>query len=143
MHTRADYIAQVEVDIQRERGDKHEKTARWMEIILDIAITHPQGMDVWVGMWPLSLRQTLKSRFENSSNYSNVLKNLSEKRLVFFRKKLKEVSKILAKAVSELWIEQDAAIKLIEQTELAQSEPDQQQWRGTSLSSNQPTMESF
>ena len=58
-----------------------------MEIILDIAATHPQGADVWVGMWPPPLRQTLKSRYDNSSNYTNALTNLSEKRLVFFRKK--------------------------------------------------------
>ena len=55
---------------------------------------------------------------------------MSEKKLVvFFSKALKEVSKILAEAVSELWIEQAAAIKLIEQTEQAHSELNQQQWR--------------
>ena len=59
-----------------------------MEIILD-----PQGADVWVGMWPPFLRQTLKSRFENSSNYANTITNLTKKRLVFLRKALKEVSK--------------------------------------------------
>ena len=46
-------------------------------------------------------------------------------------------------AVSELWTERAAAVKLIEQTEQAYSELDQQQWRGTPLPSNQPTMESF
>ena len=76
----------VEGEIRRERRDKQERTVRWMEIILVIAATHPQGADVWVGMWPPSLRQTLKSRYENSSNYANVLINLSEKRLVFFGK---------------------------------------------------------
>ena len=68
---------------------------------------------------------------------------MSEKRMVFFSKALKEVSKTLAEAVSELWIEGAAVIKIIDQTEQAQSEPDQQQLRGTSLPSNQPTMESF
>ena len=73
--TRSQYTALVEGDIGRERRDKHERTARWMEIILDIAATHPQGADVWVGMWPPYLRQTLKSRFENSSNYAITLTN--------------------------------------------------------------------
>ena len=54
----------VEGDICREKRenkhDKHGKTARWMEIILKIAVTHPQGADVWVGMSQPSLRQTLK-----------------------------------------------------------------------------------
>ena len=64
-----------------------------MEIILEIAAIHPQGSDVWVEMWPPSLRQTLKSGYEISSNYANELINLSEKRLVFFRKALKEGSR--------------------------------------------------
>ena len=114
-----------------------------MEIILEIAATHPQEADVWVGMWPPSLRRALKSRFEKSSNYANTLTNLIEKRLVFFTKALKEVSKILAKTVSELRKEREAKIKLIEQSELAQSKQDQQQWRGTPLPSNQPKIESF
>ena len=65
-----------------KRKGETEKTARWMEIILVIAVTHPQGAGVWVGIW------TLKSRFENSCNYSNVLTNVSKKALVFFRKAL-------------------------------------------------------
>ena len=36
---------------------------------------------------------------------------LIRKTLVFFRKALKEVSKTLAEAVSELWTERTAAIK--------------------------------
>ena len=99
------------------------------EIILDITAT--------------TLRQTLKSRFENSSIYSNALTNLPEKRLVFLKKALKGVSKTLAEAVSELWTERSAAMKLIEQTKQDQSELDQQKLRGTPLPSNQQTMESF
>ena len=114
-----------------------------MEIIFDIAVTHPQGADAWVGMWPLTLRRALKSRYENSSNYSNSLTTLSEKRLVILRKALKEVPKTLAEVVTELWTARAAAKKLMEQTEQVQSEPDQQKWRGTQLSLNQPTMESF
>ena len=101
--------------------DKHGKNARWMEIIIDIAVTHPQRADVWGGIWSPSLRQTLKSRFEDSSDYANALTNLLEKELVFFRKVFKKVSKTLAEAVSELWIELAAAIKQIEQIEQAQS----------------------
>ena len=142
-NTRSQYISLVKGDIRRERRDKHEKTARWMEIILDIAATHPQGADIWVGMWPPSLRQVLKLRFESSSNYANTLTNMSEKTLVFLRKALKDVSKTLAEAVSELWTERAAAIKLMEQGELAQVEQAQQQWRGSPLPSNQPTIESF
>ena len=67
--TRSQYTAMAEGDIRRERKDNHENSACWMEVILDIVVTHPHGADVWVGMWPPSLRQTLKSRFENSSNY--------------------------------------------------------------------------
>ena len=94
-------------------------------------------------MWPPTLIQTLKSRFEISSNCSNALTILSDKRLVFPRKALKEVSKTLAEAVLELWTERTAAITLIEQTEQAQSGLDQRQLRGTPLPSDQPTMESF
>ena len=130
----------VEGYIRRDRRDnKHDTygmTAEWMEIILDITVTHPQGADVWVGMLPQSLRQLLKTRFENSSNYANALTNLTEKRLIFFRKALKEVSKTQVEAVSEIWIERVEAIKVIEQTEQAQPEPDQQQWRGKPLPSN-------
>ena len=68
---------------------------------------------------------------------------MSEERLVFFRKALKEVSKALVKAVSELWTERTAAILQTEQTERELSDLDQLQWRETPLSSNQPTMESF
>ena len=106
-----------------------------MEIVLDIAATHPQGAD---GCTP-SLRQTLKSRFVNT----NTLTNLTEKQLGFFRKVLKAASKVLAEVVSEIWTECEAAINLIEQSELAQSELNQQQWRGTPLPSIQPTIESF
>ena len=77
-----------------------------MEITLDIAATQPQGADVWVGIWLPLFRQTLRSRFENSSNYVNTLTNLTEERLGFFRKALKEVSKTL-------WTERAAAIQLI------------------------------
>ena len=114
-----------------------------MGIILDITVTHLQGADIWVGMWPPSFRQILKSRFGNSSNYLNALTNLSEKRLIFLRKAAKEVSKTLAEADSELRTKRTAAKKLIEQTEQAQTELDLQRGRGTPLPSNQPTMESF
>ena len=53
------------------------------------------------------------------------------------RKRTKKLSKTLAEAVSELQKE------LPQQTEQAQSKRDQQQWRGTPLPSNQPTMESL
>ena len=69
---------------------------------VDIAAIHIQGADAWVGMWPPSLRQTQKSRFENNNSYANALTNLSEKSLVFYRKALKEVFKTLAEADSEL-----------------------------------------
>ena len=49
-HSQIEYIAMVEGDIRRERRDKHEKygkTARWMEIIQDIAATHPPEAGVW------------------------------------------------------------------------------------------------
>ena len=80
--TRAYYIAQAEVEIRRERRNKHAKTAHWMEIIPDIAVKHPQGEDVWVGMYPPTLRQIIKSRFENSSIYSNAITDLSEKAMI-------------------------------------------------------------
>ena len=79
--TRSQHNAMVEGDKRRERRDKHEKYG----IVLDIAVTQPQGEDDWVGIGPPSIRQILKSRFENSSNYANALTNLLEKRLVFFR----------------------------------------------------------
>ena len=73
-----------------------------MEIVSDIAVKHPDRADVWVRMCSSSLRQILKSRFENSYNHANALTFLSEKRLVFFRKARKENSKTLAEAVSDL-----------------------------------------
>ena len=48
-----------------------------MEKILDINVTHPQEADAWVGKRSSTLRQALKSRFENNSNYSIALTNLS------------------------------------------------------------------
>ena len=57
---------------------------------------------------PTSLRQTLTSRFENSSNYANALSDMSKNGLVYSEKPSK-------KAVLELWIERAAVVKLIEQ----------------------------
>ena len=74
-----------------------------MEIILDIAATHLQGANVRDGMGPPYLRQTLKSRFESSRNYANAL---LEKRLVFLRKPLKEVSKTLVEVLFKLMQQQ-------------------------------------
>ena len=65
--------------------------------------------------------------------YTN--KSISEGK-IFFRKALKEVSKTLTEAVSELWKQRAAAIKLNEQTEETQIEQDQQEWRGTELPVN-------
>ena len=65
--TRSDNIAQVEVDIRREKRDKHEKTARWTEIILDIAVKHPQQADVRVGMWPPILDRHLNQDFKTAA----------------------------------------------------------------------------
>ena len=48
--TRSDYIVQVKKDIRRKTRDRHETKARWMEILLGIAVIRPQGVDVWVGM---------------------------------------------------------------------------------------------
>ena len=63
-----------------------------------------KGEDIWVGMWPLTLRQTRKRKFEKRNpTYINALKNKSEKSFVYYRKPLKEVPKALAEAVSELW----------------------------------------
>ena len=104
---------------------------------------HPPAGSGCMGRDVDTVPQTLKSRFENSSNYANTLTNLTEKRLVFLRKALKEVSKTLAEAVSELWSERTAAIKLMEQTEQEQAERDQKQWRGAPFPSNQSTIESF
>ena len=69
-------ITQVKVDIRRERRDKYEKTTSCMEIMLGIAVKHPQKAKFWVGMWQPTSRQILKSRFENSINYSNALTSL-------------------------------------------------------------------
>ena len=107
-----------------------------MEIILDLAVIHPQEADEWVGKWPLILRQILKSTSGNSTNFSNILTNFSKKALVFFIIALKEVSKILAEAVSETRKQCAAEMKLIERTSHAQSELDQQQWRGTIVSTH-------
>ena len=84
-------------------------------------------------------KKTLKSRFAISSIYAIALTNLTEKGLVFFRK----VFKTLTEAVSELGIERAAAIKIIGGTDKVKAEPEQQQWSGTPLPSNQPKMESF
>ena len=54
-------------------------------------------------------------------------KQAFQKILVIFRKARKEVSKTLAEAVSELWAERAAALKLIELTEQTHYKQDQQQ----------------
>ena len=41
--TRKDYIAQVKVNIRTATKSGFHKTARWMELILDIAVTHHQA----------------------------------------------------------------------------------------------------
>ena len=85
--------------------DNHLKTATWMDT-RDIAVTHPQGVDVWIGLWPPQLRHLLKTRFESSnSTYNDALKKLSVKTLSFYRKALKDLSKTVAEAVSDLWKE--------------------------------------
>ena len=38
-----------------------------MEIMFDIAVTHPQEADVLVGMWPPTLRQILRLRFQTAA----------------------------------------------------------------------------
>ena len=73
-------IAQVETVIRRERRDKQKQGSPIDKKILDIAVTHPQGEDVWDGLRPPTIRQTPQSKFENSRNYSNALTNLSEKK---------------------------------------------------------------
>ena len=98
-----------------DKNDKDEKISRWIEIILDIAVTHPQGADAWKEIWPSTL-QLVKSRFENSCNYSNALANLSDKALVFFKKIKKKISESLAEAFFEQWKERAGRIK-IEQSE--------------------------
>ena len=118
-------IALVTGDVKRQRGDKHFKTATWMEIALDIAVTHPQGADVWVGLWPPQLRQLLKTRFKcSNSTYNNALSNLSDITLTFYRK-APELSKTLAEAVSELWKDGTEEIKqLVKQTQQLTPEED-------------------
>ena len=87
-----------------------------MEAALDITVTHPKGGDVWVGMWSLHLKQLLKIRFESSNcTYNNAFSNLTEKKLTFYRKALKELPKTLAEAVSELRKEHAEVKKLGEQ----------------------------
>ena len=87
-----------------------------MKIVLDTAIKHPQGADVWVGMWPPTLRQTLKHRFERSNPlYINAHTNISERALGYCRKSLKDVSKTLAEAVPELGKERADATKRLKQ----------------------------
>ena len=57
-----------------------------MEIMLDIAVKHPHAADVWVGMWPPTLSQALKRRFErNNATYINGLTNISEIALAYYR----------------------------------------------------------
>ena len=97
--TRRDCIAPVTGDIKRHREDRHTKTATWMEVTLDIAVTHHQRVAVWVGMWSPHLIQLLETRFKSSSStYNNALSNLTEKQLTFYRKALKDLSKTLVEA---------------------------------------------
>ena len=100
------------VDIKRIRNDVHHKTTPWVEIALDIAVTHPQGLDIWVGMWTPMLSQLLETRFEISySTYANALTNLSEKALIFYRKAINKLSKALGEAVAVLWNKRTETIK--------------------------------
>ena len=111
----------------------------------DIAVTHPQGEDVWVRMWPPHLRELLKTRFKNSNRtYANALTNISEKQLTFYRKAPKNLSKTLAEAVSELWKERAEEIKKLEPIQTPTSnESGISQGRRRPLPADQPTIESF
>ena len=51
----------MKVDTQKDGRDKNGNTAHRMEIILDIAVTHPYETDIWVGIWPPTLRKRLKT----------------------------------------------------------------------------------
>ena len=63
-----------------------------MKIVLDIAVKHPQGADVWVGMWSPTLWQTLKHKFERSDpTYINALTNISERVQRYYRNHLKKL----------------------------------------------------
>ena len=96
-------------------------------------------------MRPPPLRQLFKTRFENSnSTYTNALSNLSEKQLTFYRKALKDISKTLVEAVSELWKERVEEIKKLEPKQTpTPNESDFSQGKRHSLLANQPTIESF
>ena len=113
-----------------------------MKVALDIAVTHPQGADIWVGMWPPHLRQTLKTRFESSnSTYANALTHLTEQQLTFYRKALKDLSKTLAEAVSELWKERAKEIMKLDPTQtLTPNDNDFSQERRHPLPADQPTI---
>ena len=54
----------------------------------------------------------IKRRFERCNpTYINALTNISERALGYYRKSIKELSKTLAEAISELWKERAEAIK--------------------------------
>ena len=98
-------------------------------------------------MWPPNRRQLLKKRFEGSnSTYNLAFSNLSEKKLTFYRKALKDLSKTLAEAVYGLWKERAEEIKkLVEQAQiLTPNESDYSQvTRHPLLPADQPLIESF
>ena len=65
------------MDIRREERAGYHKIVAWIKMVLDIAIKKAQRADVWVGVWPSILRQTLKHTFEMSNSaYRNALTNI-------------------------------------------------------------------
>ena len=60
--TRSEYIEQLNVDTRSEWRAKHQKTAQWMKMVLNVGVKYPKGADAWVGIWPPILKQALKSR---------------------------------------------------------------------------------
>ena len=89
---RIDYINQMKVDIHSERRDRHNTTARSVEIKIDVVVTHARS-------------KVLRTRFESSSIYANALITLLGRAFVFLSKVLKKESNTLAETFPELWNE--------------------------------------
>ena len=140
--TRRQFIELVNSTIRRERKQKHERTARWMEIALDLAVKHPQGADAWVGMWTPTLREELRTRYQSS--YPNAFNQLKEKDMTYHRSALLQITRILADGVCDLWTERADAIKQLETPETQHTQRQQHSnINPAPLQLNQPTMTSF
>ena len=94
---RRSYIAQIK-RVAREE-DNHRRNIQ--EPIVDIAINHAQGEQVWTGMWSEEQRQQLKRDIARRQRHPTA--DFTELTIRQYRKALLDISKIMAEGANHIW----------------------------------------